>query len=308
MNDPNPAAEDNGEAAAAAPGAEPELSYNPHMGHLVEPEGDDEPAPDAEKDKAKEGDSPSPGEGDTEPKPDDEPSDKKAKRIEELAYENRRLQRELKEAKEAKPEEDDDTPLPEDDEPLKTLKDFDYDEQKFNRYLIEKGAELADKRRAQKAAEKEKATERTEAQKRQDEFDARVEAFDADHPGFKDRLHADDLKISREMAAFIADPDSEVGFHVGDYLSQNKEEAAKIADMSPTQQMREMTKLEAKIGKEIAKANAEKKKASTAPEPPANPVDGTDPGTDLNPADPAQADKMSDEEWLAARNKQVHGK
>lgn len=305
MNNPDPASVDNGEAANAAPGAEPELSFNPHMGHLIPPEGDDEPAPDADKDKAKDGDSPPPAEGDSEPNPDDEPADKKAKRIEELAFENRELKRKLEEQQKQPPADPGDDPKPEDKpEPLKTLKDFEYDEQAFNKYLIEEGAKLA---RKQMAEESKRDTAKTEAQVQQDRFDARVEAFDVDHPGFKERLHAEDLKISPEMAVFIADPESEVGFHVGDYLSQNKEEAAKIAAMSPTNQMREMTKLETRIGKELAKAAAERKKASNAPEPPANPVDGTDPGTVLDPRDPRTADKMSDAEWLAARNKQVHG-
>jgi len=106
------------------------------------------------------------------------------------------------------------------------------------------------------------------------------------------------------MAMFIADPASEVGLHVGDFLSQNKAESARIAGLPSTEQFREMTKLETRIGKEVKKAAAEANKASDAPDPPTG-LDGEDPGHASDPSDPADAGKMSDSEWLAARNKQL---
>lgn len=277
-------------------GQDPDLQANPHMGHLdpdQKPDGKTEP--DASD---KDGDTPAPGEDNADTKPDDDALSKATRKAGELAYENRQLKRQLEARRQ--------TPAAEEDpEPLKTLKDFNYDEQAFNGYLIEKGAELGEKRALAKTQQ---YSAETESQTRQREFEIREDAFEAENPGFKERLHAEDLMISPEMAMFIADPASEVGLHVGDYLARNKTEAAKIAGMPPTQQMRAMTKLEDRIGKEVAKAKAAKTQASNAPKP-ATGLDGTDPGVkSKDPSNPADADKMSDEEWLRQRNKQLEAK
>lgn len=278
--------------------AQPDLSLNPHLGRLVEPEGD-KPEQDAGEDDEKVADSPSDEEGDLDKtEPDDQPKendDVLRKKVGELAFENRQLKRQLEERQKAEPE------APEQHQPLKTLKDFEYNEQAFNEYLVD---ETASRTAAKLAAEQREQSGKTEEQKRADAFASREDAFEAESPGFKERLHADDLAISPEMALFIADPESDVGLHVGDYLSQNKAEAARIAALSPPGQFREMAKLETRIGKEVAKAKAEKTRASKAPEPPAT-IDGTDPGITRNPAKPADADKMSDAEWLKAREKQL---
>ena len=289
MNEPAPA--DAVESVENDPGIDPDLALNPHIAPPAEPDGDQA--------EDQDGDTSSPSEETTEKKPDDLPKeDNLQKKIGELAFENRQLKRQL-EQRQAQESQEANEPEP---EPLKTLKDFGYDEQAFNRYLIEEGAKLGEQRARRVAQEQ---SGQTEAQRRADEFAAREDAFEAENPGFKTRLHDDNLRISPEMAMFIADPTSDVGLHVGDYLSRNPTESAKIAGMEPTAQMREMIKLEARIGKEVAKAKAEKTKASTAPEPPSNPVDGTDPGIGGDPSRPADADKMSDEEWIAARNRQL---
>jgi hypothetical protein len=289
MNEPAPADE---VVVETEPEIDPNLSLNPHMGT-----GEPEPTPDGEQAPTgddQDGETPAPGEETAEPKPDDDALQRK---VGELAYENRQLRREL-EAKAAAAEPEDDTPA----EPLKTLKDFNYDEQAFNEYLVEETSARTAKKLARTQAQ---SAGQTEAQRRADEFGAREDAFEAEHPGFKERMHKDDLMISPEMAMFIADPTSEVGLHVGDYLSQNPTEAAKIAGMNPTTQMREMIKLESRIGKEVKKAAAAKTETSKAPKPPANALDGTDPGVSGDPANPADADKMSDDEWLQRRNKQL---
>lgn len=282
--------------AETEPGADPDLSLNPHLGHMdpdQKPDGKTEPEPEADQEE-QEADSPSAGEDNAETKPDDDAIKRK---VGELAYENRQLKRQLEERRQ-KPEE-------EKPEPLKTLKDFNYDEQAFNGYLVEEGAKLGE-RRARAAVQQHSAE--TEAESNQREFQIREDAFEAENPGFKERLHAKDLMISQEMAAFIADPASEVGLHVGDYLARNKTEAARIAGMAPLQQNREMVKLEATISKEVAKAKAAKTSASKAPEPPTG-IDGTNPGVKTkDPSSPADADKMSDEEWQRQRAKQLEAR
>lgn len=297
MNNPEPASE---AVAETEPGASLDQQLNPHMGHLdpdqTQPDGDKEPAPDQAK-TGEESDSPSDGKDKAETKPD---GDALQRKVGELAYENRQLKRRLEDQQRQQQEPGDPTP-----EPLKTLKDFGYDEQQFNQYLIDEGARRGAEQARRAMSED---TAMSEAESRQREFEIREDAFEAENPGFKERLHADDLMISPEMAMFIADPASEVGLHVGDYLSKNKTEAARIAGMSPTEQMRAMTQLETRIGKEVAKAKAEKTKASDAPTPPTG-LDGDDPGVKTrDPSNPADADNMSDDEWLAARNKQLEAK
>lgn len=294
MNDHAAAPVLDGEASVDAAGDAPDLSLNPHLGHLDPDQaeaGKDEAG--KEKGEAKVSDSPSDGEDNAVKEPDDRES-LREKKVEELAYENRQLKRQLQQRakvqEESKPE------------PLKTLKDFGYDEQAFNEYIVDRATERA-------AARMERRYEATraddEAQRRADTFAAREAAFEAENPGFTERLHSEDLRITPEMASFIMDPDNEVGLHVGDYLSRNPKEAARIASLSEVAQARAMVTLESKVSSELAKVKAEKSKASKAPEPPANPVDGTDPGVSRDPSDPKTADKMSDDEWFKARERQL---
>lgn len=283
------------QVAETVPGDEAQLKLNPHLGHLDPDQGQ---APDGDKAEADEteeasGDSPSPAEEDGVK----ETRDPVEKKVAELAFENRQLKRQLEQqAQQSAPQE------PEQREPLKTLKDFGYDEQKFNDYLIDEGAKRAESRMAARQAE---TQTQTESQKRADEFAAREDAFELENPGFKTRLHDDNLRITPEMASFIADPTSDIGLHVGDYLARNPTEAAKIAAMSETAQMREMVKLETRIGKEVAKAKAEKEKASGAPPPPKTRLDGTDADLGLDPSSAKDSDKMSDEEWSKRRQRQL---
>ena len=283
--------------AETEPGVDPN-QLNPHLGHQdpeqQKPDGDQDAKPKTDKDDDGAG-TPPDGEESTETKPDDDALQRK---VGELAFENRQLKRQL----DARDAANADDPAEDKPEPLKTLKDFGYDEVAFNEYLVEETSSRTAKKLAKTQAQD---TAKTEAQRRADEFAAREDAFEAENPGFKERLHDENLRISPEMAMFISDPANEVGLHVGDYLSQNQAEAAKIAGMPPTQQMREMVKLEDRISKEVAKAKAEKNKASDAPAPPANPVDGTDPGVgDVDPAS-AKSDELDDDEWMRRRNKQI---
>jgi hypothetical protein len=282
--------------AETEPGVESlDRQLNPHLGHMdPDQQSDDNRGSDQDGQAAEEtGDSPAPDEEKVDKQPDDHGLQSK---VAELAFENRQLKRQLEQRQTAEPE------APEQREPLKTLKDFGYDEQAFNEYLIDEGSRRAEARMERRQAE---TTQVTEAERLRDEFASREDAFEAENPGFKERLHKEDLKITPEMASFIMDPTSEVGLHVGDYLARNSVEAAKIAALNETGQVREMVKLEERIGKEVKKAKAAKSKTSQAPEPPVNPVDGSDPGISLDPANPKDAEAMTDEEWQAARNRQL---
>lgn len=254
-------------------------------GQVAKPEG--EPTDDSSE--GSEGDSPPPAEGSGD---ENEPGDAKQKRIAELAYENRQLKRELDASKGSDDE-------PAEPEPIKTLKDFGYDEQKFNDYLIDKAAERV-------AATSQKSSRATEAQRAEDEYSAREAAYAADKSDFMELVHHDDLRISPEMARFMKDPESDVGLDVAYHLGKNPNEAARIAALPETGQYREMVKLESKIAKSKAKLAAEKSKPSNAPEPPARGVGDGDPGSakPVSAGDP-KSDDLSDAEWLAQRNKDL---
>lgn len=293
MNQPDAAVEQIDEKET---GVAPENQLNPHLGHQ-DPDQRSDDSQESDQDGADDdgqGDSPAPAEDSGEKsKPRDDGLQTK---VAELAFENRQLRRQLEQRAAAEPE------APEQQEPLKTLADFGYKEQEFNEYLIEEGAKRAERRMQRTNAEH---TQKTEAQQARDEFASREDAFEAENPGFKERLHKDDLRITEEMAAFIMDPTSDVGLHVGDFLARNPVEAAKIAALPEIVQVREMVKLETRIAKEVAKAKAEKSKASKAPEPPATTVDGDEPGLSLDPSNPKDAEKMSDTEWRKARERQL---
>jgi hypothetical protein len=79
-----------------------------------------------------------------------------------------------------------------------------------------------------------------------------------------------DLQISREMVIAMAESEDpgEIAYHLG----KNKEEAARIAKLSPIAQAREIGKLEAKLA---AKPKQPIKKTTEAPDP-IDPVKGND--------------------------------
>lgn len=97
----------------------------------------------------------------------------------------------------------------------------------------------------------------TESRTKYDDFDALV-------------VEQKDLQISREMVIAMAESDDpgEIAYHLG----KNKEEAARIAKLSPIAQAREIGKLEAKLA---AKPRQPSKKTTEAPDP-IDPVKGND--------------------------------
>ena len=257
---------------------------------VVTPDGDDSES-EAEQNEA---DSPPAVEENDD---ETESDDARQKRIAELAFENRQLKRQL-EARQQRPESTAEAA------PVKTLKDFDYDEVAFNDYLIDESSNRAEARAARRQ-------QSTEQQRQFDQFRAEADAFDTKVAGFADKLFAESTPITQEVALHLQDADSdpEVRLRVAEcLLKDDMKELKRIGSMNTVGQHAELLKIKGNIAKEIAKVNAEKTKGSKAPAPP-KPIDGNEPGVNRkSPSDPTTADKMSDKEWIAARNKQIYGK
>lgn len=113
-----------------------------------------------------------------------------------------------------------------------------------------------------------------------------VEKYD----DFQERAMAEDLPITRPMAAAIAE--SDIGADVWYWLGCNPKEAARIADLPPTKQVRELGKIEEKL---LASP-----KPSQAP-PPIKPSSG-------NASPDKDPDKMSADEWRQWREAQLRKK
>lgn len=183
-----------------------------------------------------------------------------------------------------------------DDKP-KTLADFEYDEAKFQDYIygqVEKRAADAAKRELSAAQERDAAERRKSSfTSKSTEFAKTVEDYDSvvGNP----RLH-----ITPDMAEVIQDSDD--GPALAYHLGKNPDVADRIAQLPPKAAARELGKIEARLAFEREKAKAEK--VSKAPPPPPK-VEGTEPVIgNVKPDDP-ESDKLSDDEWVRRRNKQV---
>lgn len=184
-----------------------------------------------------------------------------------------------------------------DDEDIKTLADFKYDEKKYGKYLRELGRKdaerAADKVRAELKGEK-TAAERAEAlttfQERAETW-AKAQKLDKIELMFASPADGGP-SVSGHMAEAIMSSDH--GPEVLNYLTRNPAESRRIHKLSPIQQAREIGRLEAKFA-----ASPEAPKVSGAP-PPHETVKGAS-DTAIK-KDPAQ---MTDAEWWADKQRRA---
>lgn len=127
-------------------------------------------------------------------------------------------------------------------------------------YLQAQVEHLAEKRAAEKLAERERAQE---AERRSESFLEKAEKATERYADFQTVVGNPNLPINDAMAEFIAE--SDLGPDVAYHLGKNPAKAAQIAQMSPVKAARELTRIEAEI------ASKPKPKPSNAPEP-INPV------------------------------------
>lgn len=179
--------------------------------------------------------------------------------------------------------------MPEPQEPIKTLADFDYDEGQYQSYLFNRASEAA-REEAKRAVE----GYRTEQQRKDadSKYRERETAFVEKHKDFHEVVYDRNLRISPAMAEVIRTSDNgpEVAYHLG----KNPDIAAELYDMAPARAGFEMAKLASKLEVESKKGG---KAVSGAPPPPPKKIGGSEPGRKVSPTSP-DSDKLSDDEWF----------
>lgn len=184
-------------------------------------------------------------------------------------------------------------------EPLKTLKDFEYDEAAYVRYVSAEAARHAEQT-AQKLVDDRLSTwqEQQQQESNRRTFNSRAADFAKENSDYYQVVN-EYTPISQPMAEAIQISDD--GPAIAYYLGNNPEIAQSIYSLPPVQAAREIGKIEARIAYD--RETAAKAKVSKAPEP-APKVDATTPGLRVKPTDP-ESDKLSTADWLKLRNKQL---
>jgi hypothetical protein len=182
------------------------------------------------------------------------------------------------------------------DEAIKTLADFEYDDAKYQAYLFQQA-----EKRAVEAAEKRLKEEqaKSKAEERKRTFLQKASEFEKSNKDFWDKARLLP-QFSDALLEDIADLDASA--EVVYYLANNLSIADQIARLPERAAARELGRIEARLAAEKEKLAAAK--VSKAPDPPPK-VDGSgDPHIGISPSSP-DGDKLSADEWLRRRNKQL---
>ena len=124
--------------------------------------------------------------------------------------------------------------------------------------------------------------------------------FAAKQADYRDVAYDPSVPITSAMAEAIAE--SDVGPQVAYYLGKNRDEAARIAGLSPLAAAREIGRIEARLAaKPVAPP------VTKAPPPPPK-IEASDATVTVRPDDPDSDRAMSDAEWLRKREKQLQRK
>lgn len=183
----------------------------------------------------------------------------------------------------------------------KTLADFDYDESKFQSYLVTETTRQAREAAADEARKEWKAAqERESAERRSASFKSKEAEFSKTVKDYEQVTRDPSLRISQTMVEAIAESDD--GPALAYHLGKNPEVAAKIASLPPIAAAKELGRIEAQLA--FARESAKQKTVSEAPAPPPK-VEGNDSApVRVDPDDP-ESDKLSTAEWIRRRNKQI---
>lgn len=186
---------------------------------------------------------------------------------------------------------------PKPEEKPKTLADFEYDEGKYQSYLLgeaEKRAEAAARRvRAEE-------TQRSNSERRTRKFQERAIAFEKENPDFRDVAHY--APISDGVAEIIQELES--GPEIAYYLGKNRDVALTLNDLPPAIAAVELGRIDAKLSREKADKQAaleaaKREKAVTQAPPPAPKLDGANAQVEKDPT------QMSDAEFAKWRKRQI---
>jgi len=208
------------------------------------------------------------------------------KRIDELTYKRREAEREAEywKAQAQKPE-----PKPANLE-VKTLEDFDYDESKYQAHLFQLAQSQAVEAAKRTLVEEQ---ERQAQVTKQNAFKAKEDKYAAEIDDYMRVTRADTLPLTKDLVDIVSSSDE--GPAVLYYLGKNPDITATLANLPPIIAAREIGKIEAKLAKE----------ASTSKAPPPTPkIEGANPGQAIK-ADAPDSDKLSVDDWLSRRNKQL---
>ena len=171
---------------------------------------------------------------------------------------------------------------------MKKLADFDYDEDEYTAYLKEDALIVA-----RAAVESERQGD-SQARKTAD-FNAREAEFDAKVDDYEKVTRRDLTHLNLDTVEAIKE--SEEGPAILYYLGKNPDVARKLFEMSPLSMARELGRIEA------TKLAPPEPSTTNAPAPPPK-IKGGDNTVRVEPTS-AASDKLSDDEWLKRRNKQV---
>jgi len=179
--------------------------------------------------------------------------------------------------------------------PLKTLADFDHDEQAFTRYLLDESEKRA-QRVARELVAKPPEPDTNEAESAYEAHVARERAFEAENPDYRRKVYDDNVKISQLMATEIEA--SDVGPDMAYYLASNPDISREISLLPQRDAIRRMVQLETEV--KANKAATSGNTSTKAPPPQERRVKGGKPGVRINANDP-KSDRMTDAEWLRRR-------
>ena len=146
-------------------------------------------------------------------------------------------------------------------------------------------------------AEMARITEAQQAAAREQSFRQREAEFAAQQADYYDVAHRPNVPFTGEIAALIKD--SDIGPELAYHLAKNRDAVTKLANLPPVAMARELGRIEARI---IAAKEAPKTTARTPPPPPPPKLSANE---DVVETDP---DKMSIEQWLKWRNKDLRRK
>lgn len=191
-------------------------------------------------------------------------------------------------------------PKPQAEEKLKTLADFEYDEARYQAYLVEVAARKATEEA--KRALKEEQEQETKRQKFAS-FRAREADFAKSVEDYREAVESLSIEITREISEAIVE--SEDGPALLYHLAKNRDIAAKIAQLPPIAAVRELGRIEARLAFEREQAKAAK--VSKAPPPPPKVEGSSDALAGVKASDP-ESDKLPMREWLKRRDKEIQRK
>lgn len=174
--------------------------------------------------------------------------------------------------------------IPDNEEPLKTLEDFDFDDNKYRAYIskeLSTRSEKAAERAVQKALQGLKAPKDTGFQQREAVFAKSVKDY-------HDTVYDQSAMISKAMAD--VGKVMEEGPQVLYYLAKNPDVAMDMYEASPAVVGMRMQKIASEL-------NAKPKTVSDAPPPQPKKLGSGEPGGKVATTDP-KSDELSDDEWF----------